>query len=226
MKSIPTLFMLDPDTGLATPQVRSGCEWVAQGQGQATRKYDGICCLFLNGALYKRRVVKVKNPLLVKGLPSPLIMALVYLPGIGVAEWEGKPMTEPVFVEKLPADFWACGPVVWDGDEGTVPGWIKVDLELPEHKHFKEAFAMQGSCLVSGRTYELVGPKINGNPEGHDSHGLIPHGNHILLNAPRTYVECVAFFKDYDMEGIVYRTEDGRMCRVKSRHFGHSWPRS
>ena len=35
-------------------QVTPGCEWVANGEGVATRKYDGTCCLIMNGELYRR----------------------------------------------------------------------------------------------------------------------------------------------------------------------------
>lgn len=54
MKKIPTLFVRDPTTRLATPEVEPGCEWVLAGEGRATRKWDGTCCMVRGGALYKR----------------------------------------------------------------------------------------------------------------------------------------------------------------------------
>ena len=34
--------------------VREGCEWVLNGEGVATIKWDGTCCLIQDGKLYKR----------------------------------------------------------------------------------------------------------------------------------------------------------------------------
>lgn len=39
---------------LATTQVTPGCEWVINGEGIATRKWDGACCKVEDGVLYKR----------------------------------------------------------------------------------------------------------------------------------------------------------------------------
>lgn len=57
MKKIPTLFQRIYDghkivgiTPIATP----GMEWVMKGEGIATVKYDGACCAFIDGELYKR----------------------------------------------------------------------------------------------------------------------------------------------------------------------------
>ncbi len=57
MKKIPTLFkrifknhrIVD-----IIPEVYPDMEWVLEGQGEATIKYDGSCCAILNGELYKR----------------------------------------------------------------------------------------------------------------------------------------------------------------------------
>jgi hypothetical protein len=39
---------------LATVQVTPGCEWVINGEGVATRKWDGTAVLFMNGKWFKR----------------------------------------------------------------------------------------------------------------------------------------------------------------------------
>lgn len=36
------------------PTVEPGCEWVINGEGYATLKLDGTCCLIQDGVLYKR----------------------------------------------------------------------------------------------------------------------------------------------------------------------------
>ena len=60
MKKIPTLFERDWNgvRSRVTPQVHIGCKWVLEGEGRATVKFDGTCCLVRDGLLYKRREVK------------------------------------------------------------------------------------------------------------------------------------------------------------------------
>lgn len=60
MKKIPTMFVRDEGPGprLVLDQVAPGCEWVVAGEGVATRKFDGQCCSFIAGSLYKRREVR------------------------------------------------------------------------------------------------------------------------------------------------------------------------
>lgn len=57
MKKIPTLFIRNFDghqiTGISKEVIPS-FEWVLQGEGIATIKYDGSCCAIIDGELYKR----------------------------------------------------------------------------------------------------------------------------------------------------------------------------
>lgn len=57
MKKIPTLFERIFENNRVvgiTPNVTPGCEWVLEGKGIATLKFDGACCAVINGDLYKR----------------------------------------------------------------------------------------------------------------------------------------------------------------------------
>lgn len=57
MKKIPTLFdrVFDNHSVVACkPIVTPGLEWVLNGEGMATVKYDGACCAIFNGIFYKR----------------------------------------------------------------------------------------------------------------------------------------------------------------------------
>ena len=59
MKKIPSLFARNHDTnGLVRDEITPGCEWVTAGEGVATRKYDGACCMFRTGVFYKRRTLR------------------------------------------------------------------------------------------------------------------------------------------------------------------------
>ena len=57
MKKIPTLFVrefLDNRIVKVTEAVTPGMEWVLNGEGYATVKWDGYCCAIINGVFYKR----------------------------------------------------------------------------------------------------------------------------------------------------------------------------
>lgn len=57
MKKIPTLFereFKDHKVVNILPKVHPGMEWVLNGEGIATVKYDGACCAVLDGKFYKR----------------------------------------------------------------------------------------------------------------------------------------------------------------------------
>jgi hypothetical protein len=59
MKKIISLFVRDYDGNrLVRDEIVSGAEWVIHGDGVATRKYDGTCCMVKDGKLYKRYDVK------------------------------------------------------------------------------------------------------------------------------------------------------------------------
>lgn len=59
MKKISTLFKKDPkDLGLVTTEVSPENEWVINGEGIATRKWDGIATAIMDGSLFKRYDVK------------------------------------------------------------------------------------------------------------------------------------------------------------------------
>jgi hypothetical protein len=57
MKKIPTLFVRIFEHNkikIITHEVTKGMEWVLNGEGTATVKYDGSCCAIINGEFYKR----------------------------------------------------------------------------------------------------------------------------------------------------------------------------
>ncbi len=58
MKKIPSLFQRDRSLpgaqSACRDEVTPGCEWVIEGIGTATRKYDGACCMIKEGVFYKR----------------------------------------------------------------------------------------------------------------------------------------------------------------------------
>lgn len=64
MRKIPTLFERDFSGGSAkaTPVVAKGFEWVLEGEGVATIKFDGSCCAIIDGEFYRRYDAKHGKP--------------------------------------------------------------------------------------------------------------------------------------------------------------------
>jgi len=57
MKKIPTLFKRiyhDASHLTTTDELTPGLEWVMEGRGVATVKYDGTCCAIKSGKFYRR----------------------------------------------------------------------------------------------------------------------------------------------------------------------------
>lgn len=174
MQKIISLFQRNYDGDrLVRDEIVPGAEWVQAGEGVATHKHDGTCCLVRNGRLFKRHEVK-----------------------------KGK---------KPPENFEAASGV--DANTGKQQGWVPVG-DGPEDRWHREAFADQPDG-----TYELCGPKVQGNPESLESHELIAHGS-VTVEAPRTFAELRDWFTDRDIEGVVWHHPDGRMVKIKAKDFG------
>ena len=181
MKKIPTIFQRDPDDmARVLPIVNPDCQWVLDGEGIATRKYDGTCVMRDDKGWWGRREVK-------PGKVAP----------------EG-------FVD-----------VDFDSATGKRQGWEPIE-QTPFIKAFREA--IDGKHGKPHGTYELCGPKINGNPEGYDRHVLIAHADAQRINLPptldfRTTKRAVTDLAIEGFEGIVWHHPDGRMAKLKARDF-------
>lgn len=100
-------------------------------------------------------------------------------------------------------------------------GWVPVG-DGPEDKWHRQALANTGieppDVLPDG-TYELVGPKIQGNPEKYEKHTLVRHGHKPYI-VPRDYEGMKELLAELDVEGFVFHHPDGRMAKIKARDFG------
>ena len=124
---------------------------------------------------------------------------------------------------KAPPNFEAASDP--DPVTGHWPGWIPVG-DGPDDQWHREAFFGGGFAdgdqdrpSLSDGTYELCGPKINGNPEGYLAHALIPHGKHVIEPCPRDFEGVRDFLRATNIEGIVWHHADGRMGKIKARDF-------
>ncbi len=181
MQKIISLFQRNYDGDrLVRDEVVPGAEWILAGEGKATRKIDGTCCMVRDGKLFKRYDVK-------NGKKSP-------------ANFEAAQEPDPV--------------------TGHWPGWVPVS-DSPDDRWHREAWGAMTSAEIIDGTYELIGPKVQGNPEGWKQHALILHGSEVV-EAPRTFNELREWFKGRDIEGIVWHHPDGRMAKIKKKDFGMS----
>ena len=70
-------------------------------------------------------------------------------------------------------------------------------------------------------TYELCGPKIQGNPEKLGCNMLIPHGFDKCNIPYRTWDGIKTYLENHDIEGIVFHhIADNRMCKIRKSDFG------
>lgn len=191
MKKIISLFQRNYDGDrLVRDEITPGAEWVAAGDGTATRKLDGTCCLVRDGKLFKRYEV-------------------------------GKGKTPPPNFE--PAN--EVDPVT-----GKQQGWLPVG-DGPDDRWHREAFAeLTDRNMPADGTYELIGPKINGNPEDYGRHALIAHKSEYLILYPepprdfagiRAYLEhpVTSYGQHRLIEGVVWHRENGDMVKIKRKDF-------
>ena len=101
---------------------------------------------------------------------------------------------------------------------GHWPGWVPVGAG-PEDKHHRAA-----AIPAEDGTYELVGPKIQGNPFYLNHVRLWRHGATVLKDVPRDYDGIRDWLARSNVEGVVWHHADGRMVKIKRRDFDLPWP--
>lgn len=106
---------------------------------------------------------------------------------------------------------------------GKTVGWEPVEQSSFARWH---AEALEGPGGAPGRpgTYELIGPKVNGNPEREQAHRLIKHAFAQRLPEPVMTFDNIrkmvlALAAADSCEGIVWHHLDGRMAKIKARDF-------
>jgi hypothetical protein len=178
MKKVPTLFNRDfaNNPRYVTTEVNPEAQWVIDGEGIATRKYDGACCAIIDGLFVKRRELKSGE-------------------------------SEPY------------GFILSDHDLKTdkKQGWVEVG-NGNEDKYFREGYESLED--KTDGTFELIGKKVQGNPEGIDGHKLIRHSEaETYPDFPRDFEGIKERLSNMNIEGIVWHHNDGRMVKIKKRDF-------
>jgi hypothetical protein len=196
MRKIISLFQRNYEGDkLVRDEIVPGAEWVVNGEGKATRKWDGTCTLVEDGKLFARFDAKVAPT-----APNPDGRTLPAYKGDRQVPDGFRPSQDP------------------DPITGHWPGWVPVE-DQPQYKWHREAFDPE--FPPPDGTYELCGPKLQGNPEGLDKHVLIRHDTQDCPGVPRDFDGLKAFFEsNSDIEGIVWHHPDGRMVKIKVKDFG------
>jgi hypothetical protein len=105
-----------------------------------------------------------------------------------------------------------------DEETGKTVGWEPVGQSSFAKLHAEAVAGLDGEALPG--TYELCGPKVNGNPEGYPTHVLIRHDAAQRLDPPRDFDGLAAWLHAHPYEGIVWHHPDGeRMAKIKKRDF-------
>jgi hypothetical protein len=104
---------------------------------------------------------------------------------------------------------------------GHWPHWVECDRNnSADIWHFK---AFDYAPKLDDGTYELCGPKIQGNPEKLTEHYLVKHGAKELIGLvyPMTFDNLKQYLEVVDIEGIVFHHKsDDRMCKLRKSDFG------
>lgn len=200
MKKIKTLFVIDRNTDLATEVVTPGAEWVIRGEGRATIKFDGSSAFFFNGNLYKRLDRKLKSHFM------------------KMARKEGSTfIPEDYMFNELPEGAIPC-------EENPAPHslhfphWVLVSASNEDKYHREALEAAKG--LKEGFTYELVGPKVNGNPYKLERHELWEHGSREFHVEDYTFEGLKKTLESMtNEEGLVFHHPDGSMIKLRRKDY-------
>lgn len=135
--------------------------------------------------------------------------------GMAALIYQGKLYKRSIIKQNqiIPTEFIYC---TYDHQSGKAFGWMPVSFIRTQDKYYAEAFEPN---LPNG-TYELIGPKIMGNPENYSEHKLVKHTSWPIELPERTYNKIKTFLSQHDYEGIVFRRVDGKMAKIKKKDFG------
>lgn len=122
--------------------------------------------------------------------------------------------------------------VNFDEATGKTVGWepieqsafAKYHAEAVKFLALANGTGLYGRDLYTPGTFELIGPKINGNPEKYAEHLLVRHSMAeplaITDRSPAELRRILLFLHEkYGYEGVVFHHPDGRMAKLKARDF-------
>lgn len=148
--------------------------------------------------------------------------------GTATFKWDGT-----CVMRDTEGDWWARREV--KPGKNPPPNWVELDADPVTNKRmgwepiaqsgYRGAFEDASDFPDHPGTYELIGPKINGNPHGIVGlHLLMPHGTTPLSDVPTEFAALSVWLKEMAaasryFEGVVWHHPDGRMAKIKVRDF-------
>lgn len=108
-----------------------------------------------------------------------------------------------------------------DAETGKSMGWVQVGWgnEDKWHRESIDGGNPDEVDLPDG-TYELLGPKIQSNPEKSDTHYLQKHSDaEQYTDVPVEFEALKLWLEDKDIEGLVWHHQDGRMVKIKKKDY-------
>lgn len=111
----------------------------------------------------------------------------------------------------------------YDTTTGKTVGWEPI-AQSAFAKYHAEAIENCGPPEGYTGKFELIGPKVNGNPERCDTHLLVEHAYAVHVDVPELTFDGIrkavlALAETDGCEGVVWHHEDGRMVKIKARDF-------
>ena len=210
MKKIPTLFTRDHNTGYVIPELNPKAAWVMEKAYPDLRKYDGTCVgnfLVVNGE------VRIH-----KGVSSGEVQNKEDIQNIWMARHTtvGRMRHPENFIEEE-----------FDPTTGKTVGWVPIE-QSSFCKFFVEARQDLETEYLG--TYELCGPKINGNPESFKKHTLVFHWSaeqlaniQVLDIHEMTVEDAYEALKNtlsyMPVEGAIFRSPTHGMAKIKRKDF-------
>lgn len=124
-----------------------------------------------------------------------------------------------------PPNYW---PLSTDPNTGKTVGWEPIEQSAFAKYHAEALYSGSGLIRVlpygkpTPGTYELIGFKINGNPEKIEGHLLVRHGYEAHSDPYEfeslTNGNIFRWLWDHkEWEGVVWHHPDGRMAKLKRR---------
>lgn len=178
------------------------------------------------------------------------------IPTLFERSWDNDRKITNVLAVQLPCDAWPTGK--WDGTSVLVSGgvlykrrevkagktvpkdFVQVDSDdktgkiigwVPVGNGPDERWYHEPAIPTDDGTYELVGPKVQGNPHRLSCHQFKRHGDTVLTE-PILHPLVISFdtmyvaLKRLQFEGVVWWTQDGPVAKIKRRDFDLEWPLS
>lgn len=111
---------------------------------------------------------------------------------------------------------------VADHDEttGKTMGWVEVGNGNEDKWHREATDGKTDGIDLPDGTYELLGPKVQGNPEHMGKHVLLAHDDAEQLTVDLLDFDSLKMMLEgLDIEGIVWHHPDGRMVKLKKKDY-------